>query len=57
LKDEIREQINKDVALRNENPLYQPLWSFLDARPSPELRSFLIQAGINFNEINWRGIP
>ena len=33
----IQEQINKDVALRNRIPGYEPRWVFLDAPPSIEL--------------------
>lgn len=50
LSDGIREQINKDVALRNEDPSYDPRWSFLGAGPSPALRDYLTRAGIIFLE-------
>ncbi|MDX8534187.1 LysM peptidoglycan-binding domain-containing protein [Mesorhizobium sp. VK25A] len=46
LTPKLQEQINKDVALRNENPGYQPRWVFLDAPPSPELQGALDGAGI-----------
>ncbi|CAM5627158.1 hypothetical protein MAUB1S_10701 [Mycolicibacterium aubagnense] len=46
LTPKLQEQINKDVALRNENPGYQPRWVFLDAPPSPELQGALDEAGI-----------
>ncbi|GLR39547.1 hypothetical protein GCM10007880_00630 [Mesorhizobium amorphae] len=46
LTPKLQEQINKDVALRNENPAYQPRWVFLDAPPSAELQRALDDAGI-----------
>ncbi|WP_152979788.1 LysM peptidoglycan-binding domain-containing protein [Mesorhizobium sp. 1M-11] len=46
LTPKLQEQINKDVALHNENPKYQPRWVFLDAPPSAELQGALDQAGI-----------
>ncbi|PBC20780.1 MULTISPECIES: LysM peptidoglycan-binding domain-containing protein [unclassified Mesorhizobium] len=46
LTPKLQEQINKDVALRDENPGYQPRWVFLDAPPSPELQGALDDAGI-----------
>ncbi|MER9828413.1 LysM peptidoglycan-binding domain-containing protein [Mesorhizobium sp. M0134] len=46
LTSKLQEQINKDVALRNENPGYQPRWVFLDAPPSAELQRALDDAGI-----------
>ncbi|MGX9147819.1 LysM peptidoglycan-binding domain-containing protein [Mesorhizobium sp. 128a] len=46
LTPKLQEQINKDVALRNENPGYQPRWVFLDAPPSAELQRALDDAGI-----------
>ncbi len=46
LTPKLQEQINKDVALRNENPKCQPRWVFLDAPPSAELQGALDQAGI-----------
>lgn len=46
LTPKLQEQVNKDVALRNENPGYQPRWVFLDAPPSAELQGALDQAGI-----------
>jgi hypothetical protein len=42
----LQEQINKDVALRNDNPGYQPRWVFIDAPPSAELQRALDDAGI-----------
>jgi hypothetical protein len=50
LSDHIREQINKDVALRNADPNYDPRWSFLNAGPSQALRDHLTKAGIIFLE-------
>ncbi|MER9654825.1 LysM peptidoglycan-binding domain-containing protein [Mesorhizobium sp. M0152] len=46
LTPKLQEQINKDVALRNENPAYQPRWVFLDAPPSADLQRALDDAGI-----------
>lgn len=46
LTPKLQEQINKDVALRNENPAYQPRWVFLDAPPSAELQQALDDARI-----------
>ncbi|MDG4884028.1 LysM peptidoglycan-binding domain-containing protein [Mesorhizobium sp. WSM4884] len=46
LTPKLQEQINKDVALRNENPGYQPRWVFLDAPPSAELQGALDDARI-----------
>ncbi|TRC93079.1 LysM peptidoglycan-binding domain-containing protein [Mesorhizobium sp. WSM4303] len=46
LTPKLQEQINKDVALRNENPRYQPRWVFLDAPPSADLQRALDDAGI-----------
>ncbi|TIO75795.1 LysM peptidoglycan-binding domain-containing protein [Mesorhizobium sp.] len=46
LTSKLQEQINKDVALRNQNPGYQPRWVFLDAPPSAELQQALDGAGI-----------
>lgn len=46
LSAKLQEQINKDVALRNDNPGYQPRWVFLDAPPSPELQRALDDAAI-----------
>ncbi len=46
LTPKLQEQINKDVALRNENPAYEPRWVFLDAPPSAELQSALDKARI-----------
>jgi hypothetical protein len=50
LSDHIREQINKDVALRRADPNYDPRWSFLNAGPSQALRDHLNKAGIIFLE-------
>ncbi|MEU5811395.1 hypothetical protein [Streptomyces sp. NPDC047718] len=50
LKADIREQINKDLALRRIDPLYDPRWSFTDAGPSAELRKYLTEAKIIFLE-------
>jgi hypothetical protein len=44
----IREQINKDVALRNADPNFDPRWIFTDAPPSPKLAAYLRQARIVF---------
>ncbi|MEV8510638.1 hypothetical protein AB0368_38215 [Actinoplanes sp. NPDC051475] len=46
LRSEIREQINKDVALRNADPTDDPRWSFLGAGPSPARPDYLTKAGI-----------
>ncbi|TIU25730.1 MAG: hypothetical protein E5W38_28570, partial [Mesorhizobium sp.] len=46
LTPKLQEQINKDVALRNENSGYQPRWVFLDAPPSAELQRALDDARI-----------
>ncbi|RWB21021.1 MAG: LysM peptidoglycan-binding domain-containing protein [Mesorhizobium sp.] len=46
LTPKLEEQISKDVALRNENPGYQPRWVFLDAPPSAELQGALDDARI-----------
>ncbi|GAB3960173.1 hypothetical protein [Micromonospora vulcania] len=50
LSSHIREQINKDVALRRSDPNYDPRWAFLNAGPSQELRDYLAKAGIIFLE-------
>ncbi|MCF6118253.1 LysM peptidoglycan-binding domain-containing protein [Mesorhizobium muleiense] len=42
----LQEQINKDVALRNANPGYQPRWVFIDAPPSAQLQRALDDAAI-----------
>ncbi|MEU8424474.1 hypothetical protein AB0C15_26745 [Micromonospora sp. NPDC048835] len=52
LSSHIREQINKDVALRRSDPNYDPRWAFLNAGPSQELRDHLTKAGIIFLEYN-----
>ncbi|GGM21481.1 hypothetical protein ACFFX1_00550 [Dactylosporangium sucinum] len=49
LSDKIKEQINKDVALRNADPTYDPRWVFVGAPPSPELLRYLNSAGIIAN--------
>ncbi|MEU9144755.1 hypothetical protein AB0D44_12680, partial [Streptomyces sp. NPDC048349] len=50
LKPAIKEQINKDIALRRLNPGYDPRWSFTHAGPSAELRKYLTDAKIIFLE-------
>lgn len=50
LSDDIRLQINKDVALRNADSSYDPRWEFQGAGPSQELRDYLTKAGIIFVE-------
>ncbi|MDF3290116.1 hypothetical protein [Streptomyces silvisoli] len=50
LTDHIREQIHKDIALRRQDPGYDPRWTFLHAGPSPALREYLTKAGIVFVE-------
>ncbi|MET3581351.1 hypothetical protein ABID19_004397 [Mesorhizobium robiniae] len=46
LTRDIQEQINKDVALSNSVPGYEPRWVFLDAPPSVELVQALNDARI-----------
>ncbi|WP_432067172.1 hypothetical protein [Streptomyces sp. C10-9-1] len=46
----IKEQIRKDIALREMNPGYDPRWSFTHAGPSKELRDYLMEAKIVFLE-------
>ena len=46
LSQHLRQQINKDIALRDKDPAYQPRWVFLDAPPSPELQNALNDARI-----------
>ena len=41
LSDSIRQQILKDVWLRDNIPNYDPRWIFLDAPPSKKLADFL----------------
>lgn len=48
LSDAIREQIAKDVAIRRQNPTYDPRWAFVGAPPSAELVALLRAAGIIF---------
>ena len=50
LSTHIKDQIAKDVALRNANPGYDPRWEFLGAGPGPELRAELLRAAIIFVE-------
>jgi hypothetical protein len=50
LSSHIKEQIHKDLALRQQDPGYDPRWTFLHAGPSSELRDYLQQAGIVFVE-------
>ncbi|MFF9567747.1 hypothetical protein [Streptomyces sp. NPDC014685] len=46
----IKEQINKDMALRRMNPGYDPRWAFTDAGPSSSLRAYFKEAKIIFIE-------
>ncbi|MDX2539905.1 hypothetical protein [Streptomyces scabiei] len=46
----IKEQIHKDLALREMNPGYDPRWSFTHAGPSKELRDYLTEVKIIFLE-------
>ncbi|MEV6100685.1 hypothetical protein [Nocardia sp. NPDC051981] len=46
----IEKQVAKDVARRVIDPGYRPLWEFLGAGPSPELRAELIRANITIVE-------
>jgi hypothetical protein len=46
LSDGIKEQINKDVALRAADPSYDPQWQFIDAPPSKALVDYLKKANI-----------
>ncbi|MFK4222163.1 hypothetical protein [Streptomyces sp. NPDC019890] len=50
LSKHIREQIHKDLALREMDPGFDPRWIFTHAPPSLELRKYLIQARIIFVE-------
>jgi hypothetical protein len=50
LSDDIKAQINKDVALRNADSGYDPRWEFQGAGPSQDLRDHLTKAGIIFIE-------
>ncbi|MDB1090321.1 hypothetical protein PJ985_22480 [Streptomyces sp. ACA25] len=50
LSKHIKEQIHKDVALRAQDPQYDPRWVFVQAPPSAELRAYLVEARIIFVE-------
>ncbi|MGW2085972.1 hypothetical protein [Streptomyces sp. NPDC001880] len=50
LSKKIKEQINKDIALRRLNPGYDPRWSFTHAGPSGSLRAYFKKAKIIFLE-------
>ncbi|SCF93311.1 hypothetical protein GA0115254_12551, partial [Streptomyces sp. Ncost-T10-10d] len=50
LSKEIKEQINKDIALRRLNPGYDPRWAFTHAGPSETLRTYFKEAKIIFLE-------
>lgn len=50
LSTHIREQINKDIALRAQDAGYDPRWVFLHAPPSVQLREYLEQAKIIYVE-------
>ncbi|MGW2253158.1 hypothetical protein ACWCXH_23580 [Kitasatospora sp. NPDC001660] len=50
LSDKIKEQINKDLALRRADPKFDPRWVFLHAPPSQALRNYLTQARVIFIE-------
>ncbi|MCC3654107.1 hypothetical protein LIX60_22105 [Streptomyces sp. S07_1.15] len=50
LSKHIREQIHKDIALRDLDPNFDPRWAFTDAPPSAELRAYLTKARIIFIE-------
>ncbi|MEU7030786.1 hypothetical protein AB0A60_29380 [Streptomyces sp. NPDC046275] len=50
LSQGIKEQIHKDLALREMNPRYDPRWSFTHAGPSKELRGYLTEVKIIFLE-------
>lgn len=50
LSSDIKLQINKDVALRNADPGYDPRWEFQGAGPSQDLRDYLTKANIIFIE-------
>jgi hypothetical protein len=52
LSSHIREQVNKDVALRRADPNYDPRWVFYGAGPNQALRDHLNRAGIVFVEHN-----
>lgn len=53
LTDRIREQIQRDVWLRNNVPGYDPRWMFTDAPPSAALRQALRDEGIVFIEYSF----
>jgi hypothetical protein len=50
LSTHIKQQIAKDVAARKADASYHPLWEFLGAGPSPQLRAELLRARIVFVE-------
>ncbi|WP_419994489.1 hypothetical protein [Streptomyces boninensis] len=50
LSGHIKEQIHKDLALREMDPTYDPRWVFTDAGPSAALRKYLMEAKIIFVE-------
>ncbi|WP_051745252.1 hypothetical protein [Streptomyces yerevanensis] len=50
LSKHIKEEIHKDIALRNMDPRFDPRWSFTHAGPSPALRAYLQEARIIFLE-------
>ena len=50
LSAHIKEQISKDVALRNADSGFDPRWEFQGAGPSQELRDYLTKARIIFIE-------
>ncbi|MFK0254790.1 hypothetical protein [Streptomyces sp. NPDC090445] len=50
LSDGIKQQINKDLALRRADPKFDPRWVFLHAPPSQALRNYLTQARVIFVE-------
>jgi hypothetical protein len=52
LSPKIQDQIDKDIALRQADPKYDPRWEFQGAGPSVELRKYLSDSGIIFVEIH-----
>ncbi|MFH9609155.1 hypothetical protein ACH4K1_16725, partial [Streptomyces sp. NPDC017448] len=50
LSAHIKEQIHKDLALREIDPKYDPRWSFTHAGPSDDLRAYLKKVKIIFLE-------